>query len=55
MHLQHLGLSLVYKVQTGFEFWVLRFRDLGASYFGPRFRVLRFRNYRCGYCFIKKS
>ena len=28
-----------------FEFWVLRFRDLGASYFGLRFRVLRFRNY----------
>ena len=29
-----------------FEFWVLRFRDLGASCFGLRFRVLRFRNYR---------
>ena len=29
---------------TGFEFWVLRFRDLGASCFGLRFRVLRFRN-----------
>ena len=28
-----------------FEFWVLRFRDLGASCFGLRFRVLRFRNY----------
>ena len=28
-----------------FEFWVLSFRDLGASYFGLRFRVLRFRNY----------
>ena len=28
-----------------FEFWVLRFRDLGASCFGPRCRVLRFRNY----------
>ena len=28
-----------------FEFWMLRFRDLGASYFGLRFRVLRFRNY----------
>ena len=27
-----------------FEFWVLRFRDLGASCFGLRFRVLRFRN-----------
>ena len=25
---------------------VLRFRDLGASCFGLRFRVLRFRNYR---------
>ena len=30
-----------------FEFWVLRFRDLGASFFGLRFRVLRFRNYLC--------
>ena len=36
-----------------FEFWVLRFRsrvlrfrDLGASCFGLRFRVLRFRNYQ---------
>ena len=29
---------------TGFEFWVLRFRDLGASCFGLRFRVLCFRN-----------
>ena len=29
-----------------FEFWVLRFRVLGASCFGLRFRVLRFRNYR---------
>ena len=29
-----------------FEIWVLRFRDLGASCFGLRFRVLRFRNYR---------
>ena len=29
-----------------FEFWVLRFRDLGASCFVLRFRVLRFRNYR---------
>ena len=36
-----------------FEFWVLRFqsrvlrfRDLGASCLGLRFRVLRFRNYR---------
>ena len=28
-----------------FEFWVLCFRDLGASYFGPRCRVLRFQNY----------
>ena len=28
-----------------FEIWVLRFRDLGASCFGLRFRVLRFRNY----------
>ena len=28
-----------------FEFWVLYFRDLGASYFGPRCRVLRFQNY----------
>ena len=28
-----------------FEFWVLRFRDLGASCFDLRFRVLRFRNY----------
>ena len=28
-----------------FEFWVLRFRDLGASCFGLRFRVLRFRNH----------
>ena len=29
-----------------FEIWVLRFRVLGASCFGLRFRVLRFRNYR---------
>ena len=36
-----------------FDIWVLRFRDLGAgcwvlgaSFFGLRFRVLRFRNYR---------
>ena len=29
-----------------FEIWVLCFRDLGASCFGLRFRVLRFRNYR---------
>ena len=28
-----------------FEIWVLRFRDLVASCFGLRFRVLRFRNY----------
>ena len=28
-----------------FEIWVLRFRDLGASCFGLRSRVLRFRNY----------
>ena len=28
-----------------FEIWVLRFRVLGASCFGLRFRVLRFRNY----------
>ena len=28
-----------------FESWVLRFRDLGASCFGLRFRVLRFQNY----------
>ena len=27
------------------EIWVLRFRDLGASCFGLRFQVLRFRNY----------
>ena len=27
---------------------MLRFRDLGASCFGLRFRVLRFRNYPCG-------
>ena len=26
-------------------FWVLRFRDLGASCLGPRFHVLRFRNF----------
>ena len=29
-----------------FEIWVLRFRDLGASCFGLRFRVLRFRYYQ---------
>ena len=40
------GLSRVFKGQTGFEFWVLRFRDLGASCFSLRLRVLRFRNYR---------
>ena len=28
-----------------FEFWVLRFRDLGASCFGLCFQVLRFRDY----------
>ena len=46
-------LSRVYKEQTGFkligvfvfEIWVLRFRDLGASWFGLHFRVLRFLNY----------
>ena len=27
-----------------FEIWVLRFRDLSASCFGLRFRVLHFRN-----------
>ena len=44
-----------------FEIWVLRFRcrglrfrDLGASCFGLRFRVLRFRNYPCQ-CFISCS
>ena len=31
-----------------FEFWALLFRDLGASCFGLRFRVLRFRNYPSG-------
>ena len=39
----------VFVFETGcfvFEFWVLRFRVLGASCFGLRFRVLRFRNYR---------
>ena len=36
---------LIPVTNTTFEFWVLRFRDLGASYFGLRFRVLRFRNY----------
>ena len=37
----------VFEIQVlRFEFWVLRFRDLGASCFGLRFRVLRFRNYR---------
>ena len=30
---------------TKHEMWVLRFRDLGASCFDLRFRVLRFRNY----------
>ena len=30
---------------SGFEIWVLRFRVLGASCLGLRFRVLRFRNY----------
>ena len=33
------GLSHVFKGQIGFEFWVLRFRDLGASFssFGASF------------------
>ena len=35
----------VFKGQTGLEFWVLRFRDLGALCFSLRFRVLRFQNY----------
>ena len=39
LHFRDLGVFV-------FEFWVLRFRDLGASCFGLRFRVLRFRNYR---------
>ena len=30
-----------------YEIWVLCFRDLGASCFGLRFPVLRFRNYLC--------
>ena len=28
-----------------FEFWVLHFRDLGASCFGLHVRLLRFQNY----------
>ena len=40
-------LSMVSTTRVkSFKFWVLRFRDLGASCFGLRFRVLRFRNYR---------
>ena len=38
-----------------FEIWVLRFRDLGASCFGLRFRVLRFRNYRVAAWFPRQN
>ena len=58
------GLSRVLKGQTGFEFWVLRFRFLGASFsrFGCsvfEFWVLRFRDLgalfsRFG-CFVLRS
>ena len=35
-------LSRVFKGQTGFEFWVLRFRDLGASFSRFGFSVFEF-------------
>ena len=41
-----VGASFLSPGCTVFEFSVLHFRDLGASCFGLRFRVLRFRNYR---------
>ena len=40
-----LGASFSRLGSFAFEIWVLRFRDLGASCFGLRSRVLRFRNY----------
>ena len=40
-----LGASLSSFGCFVFEIWVLRFRDLGASCFSLRFRVLPFRNY----------
>ena len=39
------GLPCVFKGQTGFEFRVLHFRDLGAPCFSLLFRSLRCRNY----------
>ena len=42
-----ISIGLVFiKDRPVSSFWVLRFRDLGASCFGLRFRVLRFRNYQ---------
>ena len=45
LHFRVLGASFLRFRVFVFKFWVLRFRDLGASCFGLRFRVLRFRNY----------
>ena len=58
------GLSRVFKGQTGFEFWVLRFRFLRASFsslgcFVFEFWVLRFRDSRASFsrfgCFVLRS
>ena len=38
-----------------FEIWVRRFRDLGASCFDLRFRVLRFRNYLIYLLFVDQD
>ena len=40
-----LGASFSSLGCSVFEIWVLRFRDLRATCFGLRFRVLRFQNY----------
>ena len=42
-------LSCSSSTYSGFEYWVLRFRDLGASCFSLCFRVLSFWNY----CFLR--
>ena len=45
LHFQVLGGSFASLGCFVFEFWVLRFQDLGAPCFSLRFRVLHFQNY----------
>ena len=45
LHFQVLGGSFASLGCFVFEFWVLRFQDLGAPCFSLRVRVLRFQNY----------